>query len=147
MRDNLVQVRIDASELRRALKDKPRKVPVIAREILTRLGIEGESSMKRQTPVDTGRLRASIRHGVASNYVEIGTDVKYAPFVLGDVPPFEIRPRRARALRFRIGKRIIFAKRVQHPGGQGILRQVATELEREYPQVVREVLRRHGFAR
>ena len=147
MRNNLVQIKIDASELRKALKDKPRKIPVVAREILERLGVEGETSMKKQTPVNTGRLRASIRHRVADDYVEIGTDVKYAPFVLGNVPPFEIRPRRARALRFRIGKRVIFAKRVRHPGGQGILRQVATELERDYPQVVREVLRKHGFAR
>lgn len=50
-------------------------------EALMLSGLIVERSAKRNTPVDTGRLRASITTRLGNNYVEVGTNVKYAPYV------------------------------------------------------------------
>lgn len=72
-------------------------------------------------PVDTGRLRASIRVerrsflGFRARWT-IGSDVEYAPYVNDGTAPHIIRPKNAQALRFRVGGRIVYAKVVNHPG-------------------------------
>ncbi len=40
-----------------------------------------EGNVKRRTPVDTGRLRASYTHDADEDGVVIGTNTQYAPFV------------------------------------------------------------------
>lgn len=144
-RNARVEISLDVEALRDILGERQEKMPQVVREVLTRQGIEGESLTKRKTPVDTGRLRSSVSHQVEDDYVAVGSNVKYAPFVIGDVPPFIIKPRRAKALRFKIGNRVIFAQRVRHPGGKKILQKVAEELRRKQPQVVHEVLVRQGI--
>lgn len=56
----------------------------VAADILRRT-IRVESAAKRLCPVDTGRLRASITHGLARDdagiFGWVGTDVEYAPYV------------------------------------------------------------------
>lgn len=72
-------------------------------------------------PVDTGRLRASIRIesrrllSLRSVYT-IGSDVSYAAYVHDGTRPHQIRPRNAKALRFVIGGRVVYARVVNHPG-------------------------------
>lgn len=69
---------------------------------------------KQHTPVDTGRLRASIFAKLAGRHqAEVGTNVHYAPYVeIGHNPI--ILPVRAKALRFYIrGVGDVFAKRVE----------------------------------
>lgn len=46
----------------------------------------------------------------------MGSDLEYARFVNDGTAPHQIRPTRARALRFRVGGRIVFARVVNHPG-------------------------------
>lgn len=81
------------------------------------------------TPVDTGRLRSSIvveterarKNGVAfgDSYWIIGTSVPYAEQVEVGMEPTVIRPKNAKALKFEIGGKTIFAKKVNHPGFKG----------------------------
>lgn len=72
-------------------------------------------------PVDTGRLRASIRVerrsilGLRQRWT-VGSDVEYAPMVNDGTKPHIIRPKRAKALRFRVGGKVVFARVVHHPG-------------------------------
>lgn len=72
-------------------------------------------------PVDTGRLRASIRverrstFGLRQRWT-VGSDVAYAPMVNDGTKPHIIRPKRAKALRFKAGGKTLFAKVVHHPG-------------------------------
>lgn len=72
-------------------------------------------------PVDTGRLRASIRVesrrslGFRTIYT-VGSDVEYAAMVNDGTRPHVIRPRRAQVLRFQVGGRVVFARVVNHPG-------------------------------
>lgn len=72
-------------------------------------------------PVNTGRLRASIRIEsrrllTLRSVYTIGSDVSYAGYVHDGTRPHTIRPKRAQALRFVIGGRVVFAKVVHHPG-------------------------------
>ncbi len=71
--------------------------------------------------MDTGRLRASIRIEARRTLTlrsvfTVGSDVEYAQMVHDGTRPHIIRPKRAQALRFRIGGRIVYAKVVHHPG-------------------------------
>lgn len=106
--------------------------------------------------VNTGRLRDSIRAfrpvKTADGYTAgAGTDVPYAPYVEWDTRPHEIRPRRAKALRFMVGGQIIFAQKVNHPGTTGIhfMSRAAAELEAVVEDIidhdVREWLRKAGL--
>jgi hypothetical protein len=75
------------------------------------------------------RLLQSLSRGGVGNIWEekkfeitYGSNVKYAPAIIGDTDPFDIRPRKAKALIFAVGPNpktdIIFAKKVTHPGGK-----------------------------
>lgn len=76
---------------------------------------------KTLAPVDTGRLRASIRIEARRTFTlrsvyTIGSDLDYAPMVHDGTRPHIIRPRTKQALKFRVGGRTVFATIVHHPG-------------------------------
>ena len=48
---------------------------------LEAIGLSAEGHAKKETPVDTGRLRNSISHAVDDKAAYIGTNVEYAPYV------------------------------------------------------------------
>lgn len=48
---------------------------------LEAIGLTAEGHAKKETPVDTGRLRNSISHAVEDKAAYIGTNVEYAPYV------------------------------------------------------------------
>ena len=48
---------------------------------LEAIGLTAEGHAKKETPVDTGRLRNSIAHAVEGDAAYIGTSTLYAPFV------------------------------------------------------------------
>lgn len=72
-------------------------------------------------PVDTGRLRASIRGRASRTWTlrpqfTVSTNVDYAPMVHDGTRPHTIRPWTKQALKFTIGGQVVFAKVVHHPG-------------------------------
>lgn len=78
------------------------------------------------TPVRTGKLRSTtiftIEGGPDAQSMTIRQGARtidgafYGEFVREGTPPHIIRPRKAKALRFQIGDRVIFARKVNHPG-------------------------------
>lgn len=78
-----------------------------------------QREIQMNTPVDTGRLRNSIKFEEKGNSFIIGTNVDYAPQVEEGTSPHEITPKNAQALKFKAGGETIFAKRVMHPGTEG----------------------------
>lgn len=48
---------------------------------LEAIGLTAEGHAKKETPVDTGRLRNSISHAVEDKSAYIGSNVEYAPYV------------------------------------------------------------------
>ncbi len=110
----MARIRLDQAALNRQIRGASRnELNEAAQDVVNRAQI--------LCPVDTGRLRASIRIEsrrtlALRSIFTIGSDVYYAPFVNDGTRPHEIRPRRAQALRFVIGGRVVFAKVVHHPG-------------------------------
>ena len=47
---------------------------------LEAIGLAAEGYAKKDTPVDTGRLRNSISHATDDEAADIGTNVEYAPY-------------------------------------------------------------------
>lgn len=107
-------MRLDRAALNRTLTGARReKGDPIARRVVNRA--------KVLAPVDTGRLRASIRMESRRTFTfktvwTIGSDVEYAPYVNDGTRPHVIRPRTKKALRFKVGNQIVFATVVNHPG-------------------------------
>ncbi len=94
----------------------------------------------REAPVRTGALRRSLRTTTNLTFrgwaARVGSDLEYASFVHDGTRPHVIRPRRARALRFTIGGRVVFAARVNHPG---------TRPNRFLDRALQQVSRREGL--
>jgi hypothetical protein len=85
-------------------------------------------ALKSETPVRTGRLKNSTRFqiqgGPGDQRLEIRQGAKtpegthYLPFVVLGTRPHTIVPRGGGVLRFEIGGRTVFAKKVNHPGNR-----------------------------
>lgn len=90
----------------------------------------------------TGRLRSSIKADPPRVFtlrpsVTIGSNVEYAEWVHDGTRPHTIRPRRAKALRFVVGGRVVYAKVVDHPG---------TKPRPFLDRALREVSRSRGYS-
>ena len=111
----MARVRLDRAQMTRTIRGASRReLEATSRRVVNRA--------KVLAPVDTGRLRASIRVEsrrtlTLRSVYTIGTDVSYAPFVHDGTRPHRITPRNAGGvLRFRMGGRIVYARYVNHPG-------------------------------
>lgn len=87
------------------------------------LGKRGRKVMiaaKAQVGVKTGALKASIRitHGreVTGQFVKIGSPLSHALMHHEGTKPHIIVPVRAQYLVFVSGRKLVYAKRVSHPG-------------------------------
>lgn len=82
-----------------------------------------QATAKQLAPVDSGRLRSSIQLRPAhrtGNRIEgsVGTNLKYAPFQEAGTGIYgprrqPIRPKAAKALRFKVGGKWVFAREVR----------------------------------
>jgi len=70
---------------------------------------------RSHVPVRTGRLKASIRVRNASQRKATVVGMFTANFVDAGTREHEIKPKRAKVLRFQSGNRTVFAKKVNHP--------------------------------
>lgn len=86
-----------------------------------------EALARQLVGVKSGRLRGSHRQRGGANqygvYIHVIAGIPGVTNYLGwhhfGTAPHIIRPRRARALRFEVGGRIVFAQKVRHPGSRG----------------------------
>jgi hypothetical protein len=85
-------------------------------------------------PVDTGRLRASgkmsFREAKRGPTGVVVYAVKYALAVHDGTGPYIIMPKKRKVLKFKVGGKTVFAKRVRHPGvrARPFLRLAAEEI-------------------
>ncbi len=83
---------------------------------LPRIVIRFQNELVLASPVDTGRLRNSIKVIVYEEGLIIFM-VDYGKFVEFGTPPHIIKPKDKEALKFKVkGGKPIFAKVVKHPG-------------------------------
>jgi hypothetical protein len=109
-------IRLDPSRVRAELNRLARgNVSDVADQVVARA--------KALAPVETGRLRASIRKTPAFSsrgpLFRVEATVDYAQYVENDTRPHVIKARNAKVLRFKVGGRVVYAKLVHHPGTKG----------------------------
>ena len=119
----------------------------VIERFIERLADRTEEVMYEKAPERTGRLKKSIRKIVKPNKAVIGPTVPYAIYVEYGTRPHEIRPVRARALRFEVEGRVVFAARVLHPGTrpQPFVRETAEQIREEAAEVFRDVFVSEGW--
>ncbi|MCV7424338.1 hypothetical protein H7K45_27705 [Mycobacterium yunnanensis] len=99
-----------------------RQVAGFARRRMASLQRRIANQARQDVPVRTGNLGRRVKEGdirtVGPRTVSgsVGDDARYAAAVHEGSRPHIIRPRSAKALRFNIGGRTVFATRVNHPG-------------------------------
>jgi hypothetical protein len=84
------------------------------------LGQKIREKARRQVGIDTGQLKGSIhvrqgRRGM-SQFVEVGSPLSHALMHHEGTKPHVILPSRSQVLRFSAGGRIIYTRKVNHPG-------------------------------
>jgi HK97 gp10 family phage protein len=78
----MIQVSIKGEqEILAALSSAFKQIEAKVDEAIQGAGIDTEAEAKQRCPVDTGRLRASIKYTPAPLRCTIGTNVTYAHFV------------------------------------------------------------------
>lgn len=134
----MARIRLDRAVLNRQLRGESRaRLEVAARQVVNRA--------KVLAPVDTGRLRASIRIEARRTLTlrtiyTVGSDVEYAAMVNDGTRPHVIRPKNKQYLKFTVGGRVVYAKVVNHPGTRArpfldrALREVAGQLGYSFRQ-------------
>lgn len=97
--------------------------PIVRREAATKFGRAVDRTTTRldkTVPFKTGALKRSRRVRISTAGDLLTADVeytkKYGDYLDEGVRPHTIRPRNAKALRFVVGGRVVFAKVVHHPG-------------------------------
>jgi HK97 gp10 family phage protein len=120
---NYADITALAADLTRAADN----VEEATQELLEHAGTQIHATAVSQAPVKTGRLRSAIRMWSQPLRVTIGPDVnqvsygafqEYGTGTRGEFggAMYVIRPKTAKALRFRIGDKVVYAKSVRHPG-------------------------------
>lgn len=76
-----IVVKVEGSEQLQRLLSDPQFVRGPLRNFLTKASFELELRIKEGAPVDTGRLRASVRTAQSATRASVGPAVAYAPWV------------------------------------------------------------------
>ena len=84
-------------------------------EALPRIALRMQNELIIAAPVDTGRLKNSIKVNSTGDGLLIFM-VDYGKFVEFGTPPHIITPAEKKALKFKIGKDELIRKKVKHPG-------------------------------
>lgn len=130
-------------ELRRRLS--PFRLEQAVTTSLKLVARELTSEVRKRTPEGkTGKLRRTLRILARGDGFVVAFAQPYAGFVEFGTRPHMIFPRKAKALRFVVGGRVVFAKHVRHPGTKGA-HMVERTLHEEGPRMLalfrREVMR------
>lgn len=134
------------------LKKAFRRFPEVARhEFMSTLGGTAaviNRSAKRNAPKGkTKRLYQSITTTTMREGYRVSVGAYYGVYVDQGTDPHVIRPRNAKALRFTIGNKVVFAKKVNHPGTKAthfftnaVQRDGQKYADREFPKALDRVL-------
>lgn len=109
----------DVSRLAEALRQTAQQADTTTRDVLIQASNQIKAEMEVRAPVRTGKMRDSIQIKVMSDRVIIGPNVEYAGYVEFGTEPHVIKPKTAGGvLAFRVGGKLVFARKVNHPGTQ-----------------------------
>ncbi len=115
----MYEIKIDnLQELREAFKKAPEITDKELQKATKDAGKFILATEKSEVPVKTGQLRRSITLEYRPISVSIYPAVKYALPVHEGSRPHVIVPKTKKMLAFKIGGKMVFAKRVNHPGNK-----------------------------
>lgn len=84
-RTSAIDIDLDATAFTAALQQQLAQLELRTEDAVLRLAIDTQNRARELAPVQTGRLRASITHVPGRDgkgyYVDVGSNVEYAPFV------------------------------------------------------------------
>jgi HK97 gp10 family phage protein len=107
----------DISRLAEALRRTAEQSQTTTQQVLIQSANHILAEMESRVPVDSGRLRQSLRIEVQTDKVIIGPNTPYAGYVEFGTRPHVIEPKTpGGTLVFTVGGRKVFTKRVRHPG-------------------------------
>jgi HK97 gp10 family phage protein len=110
----------DISKLTAALNKTAQQAQTTTHQVLVESANYIKAEMEAKVPVRTGKLRNSISIQVETDRVIIGPNLQMAPYagyVEFGTKPHEIRPKNpGGVLAFKMGGRMVFARKVNHPG-------------------------------
>ncbi len=129
----------DVTSLRRTLQRRAQQAAVIG-------GATLKTDVRRAAPYKTGETQQktdvrNFRSTDAGAAFTIISDTPQARWTNDGTRPHTIRPRRAKALRFVVGGRVVFARVVHHPGNKGT-RWFERTVAARAPQALRDGWRR-----
>lgn len=109
---------IDLGAVRQAHQQLLAAHEQMVREVLDESGQQAVQHVDRRPGFRhrTGKLRASTKASVSRYRMAIRSTAKHAAFLEHGTRPHTIVPRYRKALRFTAGGRLVFARRVRHPG-------------------------------
>lgn len=108
---------VDLTALSEDLLKAAAQAQVTVTDVLMDFADQIAAKMAQEAPVRTGKLRDSIRVKNLGDSIEIGPEgADYGVYVQYGTPPHDIRPKNAKALRFEINGKTVFATVVHHPG-------------------------------
>ncbi|OKJ06822.1 HK97 gp10 family phage protein [Kitasatospora sp. CB01950] len=110
---------VDSGQFQNALRDAVDRLRGESRQVMDRVANDMVNTAKSLVPVDTGRLRSSIRAipvggGRFTYTVTVGTNVEYASDVEYGTAPHVILPKNKKALYWKGAAHPV--ARVNHPG-------------------------------
>lgn len=138
MRDLEVEIAASNIELLGRLRERIRLLPrAVAESWASRV----EELLRMHAPVRAGRLRRELTVEAGADGLTVTGPYYLYHLILG-TRPHEIRPHRAKVLRFEVEGRIAYAKRVWHPGfpPQPFFREALTRAFDMLPEIVAEAL-------
>ena len=112
-------IRIDGSEVLRDLTKLERRVLDVARIQIYEVARVAFRAARDTTLFRdrTGELRGTLDIVDKGAYWKrVIAPATHAKFIEGGTKAHEIRPRRAKLLRFYVGGRVVYARKVNHPG-------------------------------
>ena len=114
----------------------------LIKKSLFRIAVHLQNALKVASPVDKGRLRASIKvkpaddsNGLFIKMVDYGRDVEFG------TNPHVIEPKSKQALAFKVDGKQVITKRVMHPGTRPNP-FIRTTLRTKLPGIVTRELKR-----
>jgi len=134
----------DFHALLHALKGLGRGLGAAINLLIREAAGRAEALLRERAPRRTGQMAGGVGSVVYGRMAIVGLRAHYARFLEFGTRPHEIRPRRARALRFVVGGRTVFASRVEHPGvrPRRFVQAVAEELGEQLGSIFEEAMAR-----
>lgn len=133
--------------LSKALEIAPAKATEALKRAVNKASLTIEREAKARAPRRTGTLARSIHTELATSSIhavtgKVGTNLSYAVHQEYGVRPFGVR--RAKALRFNVGGKVVFAKRVRGFKGRfyfkGAIEAARPKITQFFEEAVSEVV-------